>query len=58
LSRPLPVPIDSLTQSGCAERLGPNILSAHHGHRLLDGLQLELLRWRRNKVDLLEDMHG
>jgi hypothetical protein len=37
LSRPKPVPIDSLTQSGSAERLGPNILSADHGHRLLDG---------------------
>jgi hypothetical protein len=31
------VPIDSLTHSGSAERLGPNILSADHWHRLLDG---------------------
>jgi hypothetical protein len=37
LSLPKPVPIDSLTQSGSAERLAPNILSADHWHRLLDG---------------------
>jgi hypothetical protein len=34
---PKAVPTASLTRSGDAERLGPNILSADHWHRLLDG---------------------
>jgi hypothetical protein len=33
---PKPVPTASLTPSGDAERLAPNILSADHWHRLLD----------------------
>jgi hypothetical protein len=37
LSLPTFVPIDSLILSGNAERLGPNILSADHWHRLVDG---------------------